>query len=297
MPRIPKPKREIDVEDTTKESVTLPVVGMTCAACQHHVEDALRKTAGVAEARVDLMAHRARVTFDPKVAQPEALVAAIRQAGYDAVLPRTGNSTGESEKADAGSAAKAYIMLGAGAAAMVAAMPLGSQMGAADQWMMRAMPWLYAVPPNALRWSLLVVTAVLMIWAGRSIFANAWRGLQHRTTNMNTLVALGTSVAFALFRVRDAVPCPSHAGVLRRGAADPGLSAPGQEPGGTRQAAGDGSARFAEPPAGGHSAADRGRSRDAGSAGRDQARRRCAGAAWRTVPGGRNHRRRPYHRR
>lgn len=184
------------MEELAKESVTLPVVGMTCAACQHHVEDALRATAGVAEARVDLMAHRARVTFDPAIAQPEALIAAIRQAGYDAVLPRTGSADGGAEEKDAGSAAKAYTMLAAGAVAMVAAMPLGSEMNAADHWLMRVIPWLYAAPPNALRWGLLVVTAVLVVWAGRGIFVNAWRGMQHRTTNMNTLVALGTSVAF-----------------------------------------------------------------------------------------------------
>jgi Cu+-exporting ATPase len=47
------------------ESVTMPVLGMTCAACQHHVEEALRATAGVESARVDLMAHRASVVFDP----------------------------------------------------------------------------------------------------------------------------------------------------------------------------------------------------------------------------------------
>src|SRR5579863_2052019 len=122
MPNSIQNKRGSRLAEMATESVTLPVVGMTCAACQHHVEDALRSTAGVAEARVDLMAHRARVTFDPKVAQPETLVAAIRQAGYDAVLPRTGSSAGEVRKADAGSAAKAYIMLGAGAVAMVAAM-------------------------------------------------------------------------------------------------------------------------------------------------------------------------------
>jgi Cu+-exporting ATPase len=195
------------VANATNESVTLPVVGMTCAACQHHVEEALRKTAGVAEARVDLMAHRARVTFDPAVAQPEALVAAIRQAGYDAVLPRTGAETNV-EKADSGSAVKAYTMLAAGAVAMVAAMPLGSEMGAADRWLMRALPWLYAAPASALRWGLLVITAVLMTWAGGSIFRNAWRGLQHGATNMNTLVALGTSVAFAYSACATLFPAP-----------------------------------------------------------------------------------------
>jgi len=200
--------RGIDVTDAAQESVTLPVVGMTCAACQHHVEDALRSTAGVAEARVDLMAHRARVTFDPSVARPEALVAAIRQAGYDAVLPRTGTEQAEVEGQGAESAAKAYTMLTAGALAMLLAMPLGSDMGAVDHALMRVLPWLYAISPNALRWGLLLMTAALVPWAGRSIFVNAWRGLQHRTTNMNTLVALGTSVAFLYSADATVFPAP-----------------------------------------------------------------------------------------
>jgi Cu+-exporting ATPase len=48
-----------------------------------------------------------------------------------------------------------------------------------------------------LRWFLLIVTAVVMAWAGRSIYVSAFRGLRHGATNMNTLVSLGTGVAFA----------------------------------------------------------------------------------------------------
>ena len=178
------------------ESVTLPVVGMTCAACQRHVENALRSTAGVAEARVDLMAHRARVVFDPAIAPPEKLIAAIRQAGYDAALPRPEAATAAAEDATKQSARKAWIMLLAGAAAMLLSMPVGNEMGSLDHALMRALPWLYSAPPGVLRWSLLILTAVLVPWAGGSIFINAWRGLRHGTTNMNTLVSLGTGVAF-----------------------------------------------------------------------------------------------------
>jgi Cu+-exporting ATPase len=85
----------------------------------------------------------------------------------------------------------------AGAAAMLLAMPLGSEMGAVDHALMRVLPWLYALPPSLLRWFLLVLTTVLMIWAGRGIYMSAVQGLRHGTTNMNTLVSLGTGVAFA----------------------------------------------------------------------------------------------------
>jgi Cu+-exporting ATPase len=58
------------------------------------------------------------------------------------------------------------------------------------------LPWLYALPPDPLRWFLLILTAFILAWAGRGIYASAIRALRHGTTNMNTLVSLGTSVAF-----------------------------------------------------------------------------------------------------
>ncbi len=170
---------------------------MTCASCQHHVEEALRATAGVESAHVDLMAHRASVVFDPAMAAPEQLVEAIRGAGYDAVLPRPSDSAGAEDHDHADeSARKAWVTLAAGAAAMLLAMPLGSQMGALDHALMRLFPWLYALPTGPLRWFLLVLTAFVVAWAGRGIYLSAIRALGHGTTNMNTLVGLGTSVAF-----------------------------------------------------------------------------------------------------
>ena len=184
---------------TATKSLTLPVLGMTCASCQHHVEEALRSTAGVESAHVDLMANRAQVDYDPALATPGLLVEAIRAAGYDAVLPRPGVSdTGPlAEVSTSVPERKALATLVAGAAAMLLAMPLGSEMGAVDHALMRVFPWLYALPPGLLRWFLLVLTAILMIWAGRGIYMSAVQGLRHGSTNMNTLVSLGTGVAFA----------------------------------------------------------------------------------------------------
>src|ERR1700761_8433117 len=68
-------------------TVTLPVLGMSCAACQSHVERALRSTAGVSDASVNLLTNSARVSFDPGVAKPQDLIASVREAGYDAELP------------------------------------------------------------------------------------------------------------------------------------------------------------------------------------------------------------------
>jgi len=192
------------------ESLTLPVLGMTCASCQHHVEEALRETPGVEQARVDLMAHRASIVFDPALAAPEQLVAAIRGAGYDTVLPRPGQSSGYDHDAAASADRKAWVTLAAGAAAMLLAMPLTDEMGAADHAIMRVLPWLYAMPADGLRWFLLLMTAVIVAWAGRGIYASAISALGHGTTNMNTLVSLGTGVAFAYSAYATIAPAPGR---------------------------------------------------------------------------------------
>jgi Cu+-exporting ATPase len=188
------------------------MLGMTCASCQQHVETALKQTAGVQSARVDLMANRASVVFDPAVATAENLLEAIRAAGYDAVIPRA-QAGAEPISDDAISNAanrKAWVTLAAGAAAMLLAMPLDSDMGTLDHALMDLMPWLYALPAGPLRWFLLVATAAVVGWAGRGIYQNAWRALTHGTTNMNTLVSLGTGVAFAWSAYATVAPAPGR---------------------------------------------------------------------------------------
>ncbi len=193
------------------ESLTLPVIGMTCASCQHHVENALRETAGVKAAHVDLMANRALVEFDPSEASAERLVEAIRRAGYDAVLPHPGATALRTAESFHGKAeTKAVATLVAGALVMLFAMPLGSQMGSIDHLLMGLLPWLYQISPDVLRWSLLAVTALLMAWAGQDIYVAAARSLAHGSTNMNTLVSLGTGVAFAYSAYSTIAPAPDH---------------------------------------------------------------------------------------
>jgi Cu+-exporting ATPase len=193
------------------ESLTLPVIGMTCASCQHHVENALKETAGVKSAHVDLMANRASVVFDPAEASAARLIEAIRGAGYDAVLPHHGANASKESKASQGQAeAKAAATLVAGAIAMLLAMPLGTQMGTIDHGMMQLLPWLYQVPPDYLRWTLLSGTLVLMAWAGGDIYVAAARALRHGSTNMNTLVSLGTGVAFAYSAYATISPAPGR---------------------------------------------------------------------------------------
>jgi P-type Cu+ transporter len=182
-------------------TLTLPVAGMTCAACQLHVEHALKETPGVSAASVNLMTHSARVVFNPKMAAPAQLIEAVANAGYEATLPADENATSATETPPDGEKslrAKAVATLVAGAVAMLLSMPLmtmGNHAGM-DHLLVRLVPGLYAIPPQTIRLSLLFLTIAGMVWAGGPIYGRAWKALLHRSTNMNTLVALGTGAAF-----------------------------------------------------------------------------------------------------
>lgn len=198
-------------------TVTLPVTGMSCSACQVHVEHALQATPGVTEASVSLMTNSARVIFDPSIARPETLVEAVHNAGYEASLPVQLNESQVSHdhgtENESALKAKALGTLAAGAVAMLLSMPLMDTHSRLDRLFMKIAPALYSVSPQALRITLLLLTIAGMFWAGSAIYARAWKALLHRGTNMNTLVSLGTGAAFIYSAAATFFP---HA-FLRRG--------------------------------------------------------------------------------
>ena len=65
-----------------RTNVTFPVGGMTCASCVRRIERALGKVHGVEEASVNLATEKARVVFDPSVADLDDLTTAVEKAGY-----------------------------------------------------------------------------------------------------------------------------------------------------------------------------------------------------------------------
>ena len=213
--------------------VTFPVKGMTCAACQSAVERSLTRTPGVREAAVNLMLHSATVSYDPSVVPVEGLLDAVRDIGYEAEAPAEHDTLGApaaraalDDVSDGALWRKAGVTFVAALAAMVVGVPLmapaetaghGAHLVTADpfmQWVMRAlgpslqaaMPWLYALPAAGITWSLTVVTAALMAWAGREFYVRAWKNLGHGTADMNSLVALGTGAAFLYSLVATVAP-------------------------------------------------------------------------------------------
>ena len=182
------------------ETITLPVEGMTCAACQANVQRALNAAPGVSKAAVNLMLHEATVDFDPAKTNPQQLVAAVNATGYVSHLPdpAADASTGDEEKDQAQAAEyrtllrKSLVSLALGLLAMASMAGMsGSHADRSDM---------------LIAYAQLAVTVFVMVWAGRHIYARAWAALRHHTANMNTLIAVGTGAAFAYSLAATLVP-------------------------------------------------------------------------------------------
>jgi len=149
-------------------SVELDVEGMTCAACAARIEKNLNKLEGV-EASVNLATEKASVRFDPKL-DVEAIVQRIRDTGYDARIAREGEIRDHS--AAFRQAQREFVL----AAILTAPLLLH---GLAPGWLQG----LLATP--------------VQFWSGRRFYQGAWKALRGGTANMDVLVALGTTVAYA----------------------------------------------------------------------------------------------------
>jgi Cu+-exporting ATPase len=184
--------REPEIEGVSHgEQVMLPIEGMTCASCVRRVERSLTKVSGVQEANVNLATEQARVSFDPTIVGLEQLQQAVEKAGYkigQLPEPETAEQREQIDGVDDREAQrqhelddlkrKSLISLAVGLTMMIVMyLPL-------DISMMTLGPFL------------LIAATIIQFWAGRIFYEATWAGAKHGSTNMNTLVAVGTSVAY-----------------------------------------------------------------------------------------------------
>ena len=170
------------------QQCTIPVSGMSCAACSGKVQQSLEASPGVSGANVNLMTGTATVSYDPAATSPERLVDVIRSTGYGAELPSPDRgeedllATREAERAAEIRELRGKFAVSAVAAAI--AMLIGMWPSA------RAMS-------ETSRWLQLAVTLPIVLWAGRHFYSRAWTAFRHHSADMNTLIAVGTGTAFA----------------------------------------------------------------------------------------------------
>ena len=178
----------------TATQCVLDVSGMDCASCVAHVTKAATSVAGVRKADVNLARGRAVVEFDPAVVRPEAIASAVTEAGYPATPERAEEDAGEAERRridrQREHAHEWFVRAMAGIA-----------LWAPVEFMHSVLPW-FGVHLAAhhgigwMDWLSFATATVAMVFIGGAFYRSAWRALVRGTSNMDTLISMGASVAY-----------------------------------------------------------------------------------------------------
>jgi Cu+-exporting ATPase len=159
----------------TRKSV-FPVRGMTCAACVERVEEALSGVPGIVSAVVNLASEKATVEYTEGTSLAD-LKQAVKDAGYElGSEAETLEDVSAASRRELRSIRNRFIIAAILAATIMVLMWVPSFAGRAY------LLWALATP--------------VQFWAGWRFYRGAWGALKHRTADMNTLVAVGTSAAY-----------------------------------------------------------------------------------------------------
>jgi Cu+-exporting ATPase len=192
-----------EVLDTPRgTTVTIPIGGMTCAACVRRVEKAILGLEGVETATVNLATEKATVVYNHGVLRVSAIKGAIEKAGYQA-LEISGNAGVDEDKLRKERAIR--VLKAKFIAASALALPLlYIAMAPMITWFNLPFPKALAPMNFPLIYALAELVLVIPIMAvGYRFYTVGFRNLLHRSPNMDSLIAVGTSAAFiySLFNV------------------------------------------------------------------------------------------------
>ena len=169
---------------------TVNIGGMTCAACVSHVEKALKGVTGVVEANVNLATEKATVDYLAGVADLDGMGRAVADSGYRLESADAGGLDAQAElerlsKVQEIRSLRNRLLVAASGGFLLFLGTFG------------AFPWVSPLMERGFYLFLLwAVATPIQFWAGWSFYTSGLGALRHRTANMHTLIALGTSTAY-----------------------------------------------------------------------------------------------------
>jgi len=169
-------------------SISLPVAGMTCAACARVIERTLTRLPGVDAAAVNYATGRASVRFDPSLVQLPGIADAVRDVGYQVIATGPGETLTSEAAIDHAQHAVEDREYAALKRLFILAVACGAPLV--------GLGMSHAQFPGV-NWVQLALAVPVLFVAGRRFYRGAWSALRHRHADMNTLIALGTGAAFA----------------------------------------------------------------------------------------------------
>jgi P-type Cu+ transporter len=182
-----------DTPSATYETVELSIGGMTCAACSARIERQLNKLPGV-EAAVNLPAERAHIRFDRTQVDVDKLISTIVKTGFTAT--RSTEDTRAEEKARKEAAYRAEVRRFWIALALT--VPLIAQMPFMFEGGLAPVPGAECHTEDILpRWLQFALATPVQFWIGWRFYVGGWNAIRGGSGNMDVLVALGTTMAWA----------------------------------------------------------------------------------------------------
>ncbi len=171
-------------------TITIPIKGMTCASCVNRVQDALSSLNGVFSASVNLATEKATVEYSPAQAGVRDFRKAIRDAGYDIVEVQPGEDIVEKEKRER---EEAYRKL---RTKLITGIALTIPIFVLMLWEHLGLSAIIEIPEQVNFLLQFLIQTPVQFWVGWQFYTGAFAAARHRTTNMNTLIAVGTSAAY-----------------------------------------------------------------------------------------------------
>ncbi|MDO4779392.1 MAG: heavy metal translocating P-type ATPase [Bacteroides sp.] len=163
---------------------TFPVTGMGCAGCAATIDKTLNATNGIEHSSVNFATSTVAVEYQPSVLKAEDIRAVVQSVGYDLVLADEDEANDILETAHQ---EKYNDLKRRTTFAIILSLPV----------MIVSMVFMNIPYANVI---MLALATPVVFWLGRSFFINAWAQLKRGTSNMDTLVALSTGIAY-LFSV------------------------------------------------------------------------------------------------
>ncbi|MBO4667501.1 MAG: cation-translocating P-type ATPase, partial [Bacilli bacterium] len=162
------------------------VKGMSCAACQARVDKAVKTTDGVVSCNVNLLTNSMDVEYDERVTDSNKIITSVRNAGYDAKVHNEKLSSNELKDNETPKLLRRLVI------SFILLIPLFYLgMGYMLNWpigLLRDDPLILAIIEMVLSLSIMIIN--------RKFFISGTKAIFHKSMNMDTLVMLGSGVAF-----------------------------------------------------------------------------------------------------
>lgn len=170
--------------------IDIPVTGMTCASCVKRVQDSLASLEGVLSASVNLATEKATIEYAPGQVGMREFRKAVRDIGYDIVEVQKGEDVVEKEKREREREyrrLRTKVIAGAVLTVPVFVLVFWEKIGLSE---------IIQIPVQLNYFLQFLIQSPVQFWVGWQFYAGAIAAARHRTTNMNTLIAIGTSAAY-----------------------------------------------------------------------------------------------------